>query len=87
MKGMRRKEKEIQSKDEMITILEKTKYITIAMCERNIPYLVTVTHGYDKDKNALYFHCAKEGKKIDILKQNNVVWGQALIDNGYVEGK
>ena len=87
MKAMRRKEKEIQSRNEMITILKTTKYITIAMCEKNTPYLVTVTHGYDVDKNALYFHCAKEGKKVDILKRNNVVWEQALIDNGYVEGK
>jgi len=26
-------------------------------------------------KNVIYFHCAKKGKKIDILKENNVVWG------------
>jgi nitroimidazol reductase NimA-like FMN-containing flavoprotein (pyridoxamine 5'-phosphate oxidase superfamily) len=87
MKDIRRKEKKIKSKEEIIYILKKTKYITIAMCTDNVPYLVTLTHCYDSKNNSIYFHCAKEGKKIDILKQNNVVWGQALIDNGYVEGK
>ncbi|OYT28149.1 hypothetical protein B6U98_05470 [Thermoplasmatales archaeon ex4572_165] len=87
MKSMRRKEKEIQDKSKIIEILKITKYLTIAMCKDNIPYLVTLTRGYDSKRNSIYFHCAKEGKKIDILKENNVVWGQALIDNGYVEGK
>ena len=87
MNEMRRKEKEITSKQELIDILNTTKYVTVAMCIENNPYLVTLTHGYDAKNNSIYFHCAKEGKKIDILKQNNVVWGQALIDHGYVEGK
>jgi uncharacterized protein len=87
MKEMRRKEKEITSKQELIDILTTTKYVTVAMCIENNPYLVTLTYGYDEKNNSLYFHCAKQGKKIDILKQNNIVWGQALIDNGYVEGK
>ncbi len=87
MKEMRRKEKEITSKQELIDILTTTKYVTVAMCIENNPYLVTLTYGYDEKNNSLYFHCAKQGKKIDILKQNNVVWGQALMDNGYVEGK
>jgi len=87
MNEMRRKEKEITSKQEIIDILTTTKYVTVAMCIENNPYLVNLTHGYDEKNNSLYFHCAKQGKKIDILKQNNVVWGQALIDHGYVEGK
>jgi len=87
MKEIRRKEKKITSLEEIIDILNKTKYITLAMCVDNIPYLVTLSHGFDATNNSLYFHCAKQGKKIDILKQNNVVWGQALMDNGYVEGK
>ena len=87
MKSMRRKEKEIQDKSEIIKILKITKYLTIAMSKDKVPYLVTLTHGYDSKKNVIYFHCAKKGKKIDILKENNVVWGQALIDKGYVEGK
>ena len=84
MKDIRRKEKAITDKTEMVDILKNTKYVTIAMCKDNIPYLVTLSHGYDPQTNSIYFHCAQEGKKIEILKENNVVWGQALIDKGYV---
>lgn len=86
MRGMRRKEKAIESIEEMQHILETAKYITIAMCEDNEPYLVTLSHGYDPEEHCIYFHCASEGKKIDILKKNNIVWGQAIIDDGYVQG-
>ena len=86
MKSIRRKEKEISEKNEMLAILENAKYITIAMCADNEPYLVTLSHGYDRERNCIYFHCAREGKKIDILKEQNKVWGQALMDKGYVQG-
>ena len=86
MKGIRRKEKAIETKEEMIAILEKSKYITIAMCEDNVPYLATLSHGYDREKNCIYFHCAHEGKKVDILNKQNTIWGQAIEDHGYAEG-
>ena len=86
MRAIRRKEKEIKDKNEIISILEWAKYITIAMSRDNEPYLVTLSYGYDRRRNCIYFHCAKEGKKTDILNKNNRVWGQALIDKGYVQG-
>ena len=86
MRGIRRKEKEIENKDEMISILESVQFITIAMSLNNEPYLVTLSHGYDRENNCIYFHCAQDGKKVDILRENNVVWGQALEDHGYVDG-
>lgn len=86
MKTIRRKEKEIRDKNEVLSILEQAQYITIAMSRDNEPYLVTLSHGYDREQNCIYFHCAKEGKKAAILNENNKVWGQALIDKGYVQG-
>ncbi|OLS29855.1 MAG: hypothetical protein ThorAB25_13870, partial [Candidatus Thorarchaeota archaeon AB_25] len=86
MRGIRRKEKAIENKDEIIAILQKAQYITIAMSVKDEPYLATLSHGYDVDNYCIYFHCAQEGKKLDILKENNIVWGQALEDAGYAEG-
>lgn len=86
MKGIRRKEKAIENKEEMIAILESSKYITIAMCQDDVPYLVTLSYGYDREGDCIYFHCAREGKKVDILTNNNIVWGQAIMDHGYAEG-
>ncbi|MFX1513126.1 MAG: pyridoxamine 5'-phosphate oxidase family protein [Promethearchaeota archaeon] len=86
MKDIRRKEKAIENINEMKKILQTAEYITIAMCKDHQPYLVMLNHGYDREKNVIYFHCASEGKKTDILTINNVVWGIALVDKGYVQG-
>ena len=84
---LRRKEKEITDKAEMKAVLAGAKYVTVAMCRGDEPYLVTLSHGYDEKKNAVYFHCARAGKKIEILAANNRVWGQALHDRGYADGR
>ncbi|MCK4972518.1 MAG: pyridoxamine 5'-phosphate oxidase family protein [Candidatus Heimdallarchaeota archaeon] len=86
MRGIRRKEKAITDEKIMKKILSEVAYVTIALCKDNQPYLVSLSHGYDPDRNCIYFHCASEGKKIDYLKENNVVWGQAIIDKGYIQG-
>jgi nitroimidazol reductase NimA-like FMN-containing flavoprotein (pyridoxamine 5'-phosphate oxidase superfamily) len=86
MRGIRRKEKEIESEDQMFSIIERAKYVTIAMCNDNEPYLVTISHGLDRQNHCIYFHCAQDGKKIEILQKNSLIWGQAIDDLGYVEG-
>ena len=66
----------------MRQILKTTRYITVALCMDNEPYLVSLSHGYDQPKNCLYFHCAHEGKKLVFLKANSRIWGQAVLDFG-----
>ncbi|MBN2413112.1 pyridoxamine 5'-phosphate oxidase family protein [candidate division KSB1 bacterium] len=68
---MRKKEHEIKSIKEIETIIEQAEICRLALCDFNMPYIVPLCYGY-KDKT-LYFHCALEGKKIDILKKNNNV--------------
>jgi nitroimidazol reductase NimA-like FMN-containing flavoprotein (pyridoxamine 5'-phosphate oxidase superfamily) len=57
------------------------------MCKDNFPYLVSLSHAYDPEGKRLYFHCASEGKKLEYINANPHVWGQAIIDHGYVKGK
>ncbi len=82
---VRRKEREITDTGEMHTVLRTTKYVTIALCMGDEPYLVSLSHGYDEAKNCLYFHCAPEGKKLVYAQANNRVWGQAVLDFGVTE--
>jgi nitroimidazol reductase NimA-like FMN-containing flavoprotein (pyridoxamine 5'-phosphate oxidase superfamily) len=84
---LRRKDKEITDLSELKRILKSTKYVTIALSMDNQPYLVSLSHGYDETRSCLYFHCARLGKKIDWINSNNIVWGQALEDQGYAEGE
>jgi nitroimidazol reductase NimA-like FMN-containing flavoprotein (pyridoxamine 5'-phosphate oxidase superfamily) len=84
---LRRADKQINEKVTLNKILEETKYITIAMSVGDEPYLVSLSHSYDADHGCIYFHSATEGKKLEIMRKNPRVWGQALLDHGYHEGE
>jgi nitroimidazol reductase NimA-like FMN-containing flavoprotein (pyridoxamine 5'-phosphate oxidase superfamily) len=84
---LRRKDKELTDQNLLKKILKTTKYVTLALSMDNQPYLVSLSHGYDEERNCLYFHCAKEGKKLHYVKSNNNIWGQAVLDFGYVDGE
>ena len=86
MHSLRRRDKELKNEDELKAILSETKYVTVAMSLDDWPYLVTLSHGYDAERNCIYFHCAREGKKVDVLRTNPRVWGQAMVDNSYQQG-
>ena len=83
---MRRIENAIKEKEGLIEVLQGGKYAVISMSKDNEPYLVTLSYGYDETKNRLYFHCAKEGQKIDFINANPSVCGTVIEDNGYEEG-
>ena len=82
---MRRADKEFTEQEKLSKALKETCYMTLAMARDGEPYLVSLSHGYDEERNCLYFHCASEGKKLDYMRANTVVWGQVIVDHGYVE--
>ncbi|MFW5928325.1 MAG: pyridoxamine 5'-phosphate oxidase family protein [Thermoplasmatota archaeon] len=84
---MRREEKQITQQDELMEIINKNKVFSLAMCNDNDPYLVSMNYGYDITRNCFYFHTAKEGKKIDYLENNPKVWGEIREDHGYLIGE
>ena len=84
---LRRSEKEITDPTLLQAVIKGQKYMTLAMALDNEPYLVTLSYGYDADANCFYFHCAAEGRKMDYVRTNPVVWGQIIEDHGYVVGK
>ena len=68
---MRRKEKEIKSKSEIELIIKSGQVCRVAFSLNDKPYIVPLYYGF-KD-NILYFHSAKQGKKIEIINKNNQV--------------
>lgn len=84
---MRRSDKAITDPAELEAILRGQSLVTLSMCTGGEPYLVTVDYGYDPQARCIYFHCAREGKKVDILRANPLVWGQVLDDRGYMRGE
>jgi len=68
---MRRKEKEITNRSEIDTILKGAQVCRLALARENEPYLVPVFFGYDGSR--LYFHTAREGRKLDFIAANSRV--------------
>lgn len=82
---MRRKEREITKKTDLEEIIDKALVCRLAMSRGDQPYVVPLCFGY-RD-NTLYFHCAREGMKQDILKENNKVCFEMETDCELVRGK
>ena len=76
---MRRKDKEIIDIKEIEEIIMNAKVCHLGLSIDNIPYVVPLSFGYEN--KTIYLHSAKQGKKIDILKQNNKVCFEFNIDN------
>ena len=72
---MRRKDREITDFDEMMKIIAKCDTCRVAMFDETFPYIVPLNFGTDVEDNQLYlyFHGAKIGKKIDLMRQNKNV--------------
>jgi nitroimidazol reductase NimA-like FMN-containing flavoprotein (pyridoxamine 5'-phosphate oxidase superfamily) len=83
---MRKKDREIKDAKELEEILQKADVCRIAFAVDATPYIVTMNFGYIwKDHLTLYFHCAKEGKKLELMKRNNMVCFEMDTDHEIVE--
>jgi nitroimidazol reductase NimA-like FMN-containing flavoprotein (pyridoxamine 5'-phosphate oxidase superfamily) len=69
---MLKKEREM-NKAEMEEFLYEAKVGRLGICHNNEPYIVPVLFAYDRETETIYIHCAKKGKKIDIMKTNPYV--------------
>ena len=70
---MRRNEREVKDKNRILQILEECKVCRLAFSDDHAPYIVPLNFGYETDGNmlSLYFHCAKEGRKIELIKRSS----------------
>jgi uncharacterized protein len=78
---MRRKDREVIEKKAQLAILQNAETVRIAFAVNNEPYIVAMSFGYIWDEQLrLYMHCAQEGKKLDMMRQNNKVCFQMDTD-------
>jgi len=71
---MRRKDREIFDKATLMEILDTSAVCRIAFKTEGAPYIVPLNFGYEWDeKLVFYFHCAKEGRKLDLLRRSDEV--------------
>lgn len=82
---MRRKDREITDRSEINEILTSTRIMHLALADHDVPFLVPLFYTYDG--SAIYFHSAKAGTKIEILKRNPQVCFEISIDHGVIESE
>lgn len=85
---MRRKEREITGIDEIEAIISRSDVCRIALADNNIPYIVTMNFGYSGGADRkLFFHCARNGRKIDIIRKNNFACFEMDTDHSLKRGR
>lgn len=67
---MRRKDKEVTDRAWIDNVINSSSYMTVALASLDgKPYAVPMSHVYDGEN--FYFHCAKEGLKLDLIASNS----------------
>lgn len=86
---MRRKDREITEKEKLREIMDKCKVCRLAMQDKEGLYLVPLNYGYtwENDVLTLYFHSAKEGRKVRAIQKNSNVCFEMDCEHALIEAK
>lgn len=86
---MRRTDRQIHDGEMVESILRQAQVCHLALVDRGAPYLVALNYGFHFQENqlTLYFHCARDGRKLDILRSNDSGYFFIDTDHRLVEGQ
>ncbi len=85
---MRRKERAITDVHLIEEIIKGSDVCRIAMADNNVPYIVTMNFGYSGgESRCFYFHCANEGKKLEMIRKNSFVCFEMDTDHRVYSGE
>ena len=84
---MRRTERNISEIQLIEDIIRKADVCRIALANDNMPYIISLNFGYTgSPERRLYFHCASEGRKLDMIRLNRFVCFEMDIDHQIYSG-
>jgi nitroimidazol reductase NimA-like FMN-containing flavoprotein (pyridoxamine 5'-phosphate oxidase superfamily) len=85
---MRRNDRQITSVSQIESIIAGSDVCRIAISNNNLPYIVTMNFGYAGGINPrLFFHCANKGRKLDMIRRNNLVCFEMDTDHEVFRGE
>ena len=79
---MRRKDREITDQASIEAILRRATVCRIGLVGKEGPYVIPMSFGYDA--HCLYLHCASEGKKLDLIREDPRVAFEVDLDHEVV---
>lgn len=89
MPRMRRRDREIETREEMQHVLDTCKVVHIGMHDEDDIYILPMNFGYtyEEGKLVMYVHAALEGKKLELISNNPKVGFEMDCDHELVEGR
>lgn len=87
---MRRSERKISNFKEIIDVVNRCEILRLGMVDREgKAYIVPLSFGFEVVKNNIifYFHSAKEGRKMEILRRNPLVCFEMEAQTGFISNK
>ncbi len=79
---MRRIKQQLSEQECQRILSEQKRAVLSVVGDDGYPYGVPINYYYDKADNCIYFHCAKEGHKLDSIMRCDKVC-LTVHDNGY----
>lgn len=76
MNGMTRRERQVTDINEIIKILDNSKVLHLGLVDGDEPYVVPMNYGYtyENEKLTIWLHCARQGRKLDVMRANPKVF-------------
>jgi uncharacterized protein len=86
--GMRRRDREILDLEGLRAILDEADACRVAFASGDVPYIVTMNFGYEWEGElpVLYFHCSREGRKLEMMRANPRVCFELDVGHQLVAG-
>ena len=89
MTAVRRKDREITDYSKILDIINDCDCCRLGLVDHHEAYIIPMNFGYDliDEQLLLYFHCANEGRKINLLPKQSVVSFEMDTKHRLAEGK
>lgn len=83
---MQRKDREIKDFDKILQIMRQCDSCVLALNDDGFPYMVPLNFGMDIEDRQLYlyFHCAMQGKKLDLIRKDNRATFEMDCDHNFI---
>ena len=86
---MRRSEREVKTRDEILDILNKCDVIRLGINTPDYPYIVPMSFGFaiENDNIVIWLHCAHEGLKLNLINKNPRIGFEADCSHKIIAGE
>lgn len=85
---MKRKDREVTDIEMILGFVSRAKFLHLGLFDGKYPYVVPLHYGYEYAEGVLVFfmHCAKEGHKLDLIRENSNVCIELECDVSDISG-